>query len=70
MKVLNIIKNNLFQTSKLIIKYLKKFTLMKIVISQPHGNQNTSEAVKSLEKFGLLDTFWTTISFLFSFNIF
>ncbi len=42
---------------------------MKIVISQPHGNQNTSEAVKSLEKFGLLDSFWTTIAFPFSFKI-
>ena len=43
---------------------------MKIVISHPHGNQNTHEAVKSLEKFNLLDTFWTTIAFPFSLKIF
>ena len=43
---------------------------MKIVISHPHGNQNTSEAVKSLEKFDFLDTFWTTVAFPFKFKIF
>ncbi len=43
---------------------------MKIVISHPHGNQNTSQAVKSLEKFKLLDTFWTTIALPFKIKIF
>jgi len=43
---------------------------MKIVISHPHGNQNTSQAVKSLEKFDFLDTFWTTVAFPFKFKIF
>tara|TARA_S200000501_G_scaffold378863_1_gene444319 strand:+ start:1978 stop:3192 length:1215 start_codon:yes stop_codon:yes gene_type:complete len=36
---------------------------MKIVISHPHGNQNTSQVVKSLEKFNFLDSFWTTFAF-------
>ena len=42
---------------------------MKIVISHPHGNQNTSEAIKSLEKANLLDSFWTTIAFPFNLKI-
>ena len=43
---------------------------MKVVISHPHGNQNTSKVVSSLEKNSLLDTFWTTIAFPFSLKIF
>ena len=65
MNVLNIIKNNLFQTAGLIIKYLKKFTLMKIVISQPYRNQNTSEAVKSLENL----IYWTPFGQQYLFHL-
>lgn len=36
---------------------------MKIVITHPHGNQNTSKTVRILYKKNLLDTFWTTIAF-------
>ena len=36
---------------------------MKILITHPHGNQNTSRTVKTLYKINLLDTFWTTIAF-------
>lgn len=36
---------------------------MKVVISHPHGNQNTSKVVKMLNKTKILDTFWTTIAF-------
>ncbi len=43
---------------------------MKIVISHPHGNQNTSQVVRSLEKFNLLDTFWTTFAFPNKLNFF
>lgn len=43
---------------------------MKVVISHPHGNQNTSQVVSSLEKHSLLDTFWTTIAFPFRLKIY
>tara|TARA_B100000902_G_C27290493_1_gene906845 strand:- start:146 stop:625 length:480 start_codon:yes stop_codon:yes gene_type:complete len=43
---------------------------MKIVISQPHGNQNTSATIKLLEKIRKLDTFWTTIAFPFKLKLF
>jgi starch synthase len=39
---------------------------MKIVISHPHGNQNTNRAVSLLEKLNLLDSFWTTIAIPFN----
>jgi glycosyltransferase involved in cell wall biosynthesis len=38
---------------------------MKIVVSHPHGNQNTTNVVGLLEKLNLLDSFWTTIAFPF-----
>ena len=43
---------------------------MKIVISQPHGNQNTSATIKLLDKIGKLDTFWTTLAFPFKLKLF
>ena len=41
---------------------------MKIVISHPHGNQNTTRAVETMEKLKLLDSFWTTLAFPINFN--
>ena len=41
---------------------------MKIVISHPHGNQNTTRAVETIEKLKLLDSFWTTLAFPINFN--
>lgn len=43
---------------------------MKIIISHPHGNQNTSKTVSALYKNNLLKVFWTTIAFPNIFNIF
>ena len=43
---------------------------MKIVISHPHGNPNTSKVVSFLFKSRLLDVFWTTIAFPLKFGPF
>ena len=43
---------------------------MKIVISHPHGNPNTSKVVSFLSKSRLLDVFWTTIAFPLKFGPF
>lgn len=43
---------------------------MKIVISHPHGNPNTSKVVTILFKYRLLDVFWTTIAFPLKFGPF
>ena len=41
---------------------------MKIVISHPHGNQNTTRAVETIEKLKSLDRFWTTLAFPINFK--
>ena len=41
---------------------------MKIVITHPHGNQNTSRTVSILNKTKMLDTFWTTFALPQKFN--
>ena len=43
---------------------------MKIVITHPHGNQNTSKTVSLIEKLNFLDSFWTTLALPFKLNIF
>jgi hypothetical protein len=35
---------------------------MKVLISHPHGNQNTKKVVNILGKLNLLETFWTTFA--------
>ena len=43
---------------------------MKVLISHPHGNQNTKKVVNILGKLNLLETFWTTFASPFRFKIF
>ena len=43
---------------------------MKIVITHPHGNQNTSKTVALIEKLNFLDSFWTTFASPFKLNFF
>ena len=43
---------------------------MKIIITHPYGNQNTSKAVALIEKLNFLDSFWTTFASPFNIMIF
>ena len=43
---------------------------MKIIITHPYGNQNTSKAVALIEKLNFLDSFWTTSASPFNIMIF
>ena len=49
---------------------MKIINKMKIVITHPHGNQNTSKTVSLIEKLNFLDSFWTTLALPFKLNIF